>query len=215
VTTRRDLLVLLRAHPGITVSELGRELRLTGMGVRRHLEALAADRLVVRQAPARGGRGRPATGWRLTAAGLELFPRRYDAFAIELLEDVLDEHGPDGVTALLARRTRRLAGEYESHLDGALGLRERVALIARVRDDEGYEADSSSCPDGSFLLTESNCAVHHVAERCSAVCSHELDLLRELMGPDVEVTRTKHIFAGDTECTYRVRSAATTPAAPA
>src|SRR5205823_4532273 len=102
--------------------------------------------------PARGAVGRPPAGWRLTAAGLELFPRRYDAFAIDLLDDVLDEQGPGGVTALLDRRTRRLAEEYDHHLDGARTLRQRVGGIARLRDEEGYEAHSCDGPDGSVLL---------------------------------------------------------------
>ena len=196
------------------MTELARHLQLTGVGVRRHLDALVTEGLVTRSGPRVGGRGRPPTGWRLTSAGLELFPRRYDHFAVELLEDVLDEHGPAGLAALLGRRTHRLAEEYERHLGGARDLGQRVAGIARLRDEEGYEADSAKGRDGSFLLTEANCAVHRVAERCSAVCTHELDLLQELLGPEVEVTRTKHAMAGDTMCTYRIRAAAT-PAAPA
>ena len=99
-------------------------------------------------------------------------------------------------------------------LDGAATLPERVAGIARLRDEEGYEARSLDEPDGSLSLTESNCAVHRVAERCSAVCAHELDLLHALLGPTVEVERTKHLMAGDPVCSYRIRAAAT-PAAPA
>ena len=206
--------MLLRTQPGITVAELARELRLTGMGVRRHLDALAAEGLVTRMPATGGRRGRPPVGWRLTTAGQELFPRRYDEFAMELLEDVLDEHGDDGLRALLARRTRRLVGEYNDRLDGRRGLGERVAGIARLRDREGYEATSSEAPDGSFVLTEANCAVHRVAERCRAVCDHELDLISEVVGSEVEVTRVKYVMNGDPVCAYRIRAAAT-PAAPA
>src|SRR5688572_15943456 len=67
VNTRRELLLLLRKHPGITVAELAQELQLTGMGVRRHLDALASDGLVETVTSARRGLGRPASGWRLTA----------------------------------------------------------------------------------------------------------------------------------------------------
>ena len=215
MSTRRDLLLLLRRHPGITVTELARELRLTGMGVRRHLDALATEGLVTSAPAGRRGLGRPAAGWRLTSAGLELFPRRYDALALELLEDLADRDGPAAVDALFARRTDRLVAEYEREIDGADDLAERLAAVARIRDEEGYEAGCNSDGDGSLILTEANCAVHKVAERCPAVCAHEHDLLQRVLGPSVEITRTSHILGGDPVCTYRVRLAATTPAAPA
>ena len=55
VTTRRDLLLLLRKHPGITVTELARALRLTGTGVRRHLDVLAGEGVVVATDRVRAG----------------------------------------------------------------------------------------------------------------------------------------------------------------
>jgi predicted ArsR family transcriptional regulator len=214
VSTRRDLLLLLRKQPGITVTELARELRLTGMGVRRHLDALTREGVVVPTERARKGVGRPAAGWRLTGAGLELFPRRYDRLALELLEDLAEVGGPDAVEALFAHHTDKVVARCETVLDGA-DLPDRLATIARLRDDEGYEAGFGEDGDGSLVFTEANCAVHNVAEQCPAVCAHEHDLLRRLLGPDVEVTRTSHILAGDATCTYRVSRAAKTPAAPA
>ena len=184
------------------------------MGVRRHLDALTAEGLVTGARREQHRVGRPPAGWRLTSAGLELFPRRYDMLALELIEDVAAA-GPDAVDELFARRTTRLAAEYEKELDGARGLDERLEGIARIRDDEGYEASCTRAEKGTFVLTEANCAVHHVAERCPAVCAHEHDLLQVLLGPGVEVTRTSHILNGDPTCSYRVRVAARTPAAPA
>ena len=118
------------------------------------------------------------------------------------------------VDALLAHHNDKLAARYETVLDGR-DLPERVATIARLRDEEGYDADCHEDGDGSLVLTESNCAVHRVAEQCASVCAHEHELLRRLLGPEVEVTRTSHILAGAAACTYRVRAAASTPAAPA
>src|SRR5207302_11277428 len=140
--------------------------------------------------------------WRLTRAGLELFPRRYDRLALDLLEDVVEIAGPDAVDALLAHHNDKLAARYETVLDGR-DLPERVAIIARLRDEEGYDADCHEDGDGSLVLTESNCAVHRVAEQCASVCAHEHELLRRLLGPEVEVTRTSHILAGAAACTYR------------
>jgi predicted ArsR family transcriptional regulator len=215
VSTRRDLLLLLRKRPGVTVSELATELGLTAMGVRRHLDALSVDGLVAPVPPARRGVGRPPAGWRLTSAGLELFPRRYDRLALELLDDLAANDGADAVEGLLARRTARLVTEYKAELDGVDDLAHRLRAIAKIRDEEGYEATSATTGDGAFVLTEANCAIHQVAAHCPALCAHEHQLLSAVLGPGTEVTRTSHILSGDPVCTYRVRSAASTPAAPA
>ena len=205
MTTRSDLLLLLRKHPGITVTDLAGHLSLTGMGVRRHLDALAADGLVETvPCPARA-RGRPPTGWRLTPAGMELFPRRYDALAIDILEDVAEQAGPRAVDAAFACRTEKLATEYDGALAGLAGLPERVEGLARLRDDAGYLAEWDEDDDGTLVLTENNCAVHRVAEQYPVVCAMELSLIRRVLGPEVEVTRVSHTMAGDAVCSYRIR----------
>ena len=103
------------------------------------------------------------------------------------------------------RRGDKLVAEYEEALAGCCGLQERVAGLAKIRDDVGYLAECSSNGSGELVLTENNCAVHKVAESYPAVCAMELDLLRRVMGPDVEVTRIAHTMAGDAVCSYRIR----------
>lgn len=210
VPTRLDLVVLLRARPGVTVAELAEELGLTGMGVRRHLDALAAEGLAESVEPARRGLGRPAAGWRLTATGLELLPRHYEAIALDLLEDLVDHGGVEAVEAVFDRRRDKLAAQYEAELAGTRTTRERVAGLARIRDEAGYMASWSEAAGPAkgveeFTLSEANCAVHRVAERYPAVCRMELALLRQVMGPDMEVTRTAHTMSGDNECAYCIR----------
>jgi predicted ArsR family transcriptional regulator len=205
VTTRRKLLLLLRKHPGTTVAELAAELELTGMGVRRHLDALESEGLVETTECTRRARGRPASGWRLSATGLELFPRRYDTIALDVLEDVAEQVGPGAVAAVFERRTEKMVNEYEDALADRHTLEERVAGLTQIRDDAGYLAEMSADADGSLVLTENNCAVHRVAEHHPAVCAMELTLIRRVLGPDVEVTRTAHTMAGDAVCSYCIR----------
>lgn len=199
--TRRRVLLLLRKRPGITVSDLASELGLSGMGVRRHLEALSEEGLVEAATCPKKGVGRPPVGWRLSPAGMERFPRRYDVLALDLLEDL----GPDEVDTVFRRRTDKQVAEYEAELDDAPSLAERVAAVARLRDQAGYLAEWQENDDGTFLLTENNCAVHRVAERHSVVCSMELTLLRRVMGADVEVVRVAHTMNGDAVCSYCIR----------
>lgn len=207
MSTRRELLVLLRSKPGSTVNELAAALSRSVVGVRRHLDRLAAEGLVEHAPPTvtRTGAGRPPTGWRLSPAGRELFPRRYDSFALELLEDLADEAGPEALDAVLARRTDKLAAEYDAALGGATDTGDRLVRMAELRNRAGYVAECQPGPDGDALLVEHNCAIHRVAERHGVVCAMELVLFRKVLGPDVEVTRVAHAMAGDAACSYRVR----------
>jgi predicted ArsR family transcriptional regulator len=202
VGSRDQLLLVLRRRPDSTVTDLAAELAMTGMGVRRHLTALAAAGLVERS-PAAGhsGPGRPPAGWRLSTAGMETFPRRYDALALDLLEEL----DPAEVAGALDRRNDTQVAQYQAQLAGCTGLLERVTALARLRDQAGYLAECAEAEGGALVLTEGNCAVHRVAEHHPVVCAAELSLLRRVLGPEVEVTRISHTMAGDTVCAYCIR----------
>lgn len=199
--SRHRLLLLLRKHPGATVTELAREMSISGMGVRRHLTSLAANGLVEQATCAHAGPGRPPAGWRLSAAGMELFPRRYDALAI----DLVDELAPEELSRALARRNDKQAAQYLAALAPCADLPAQVAELARLRDQAGYQAEWSARDGDALVLTENNCAIHRVAEHHPAVCALELSLLRQVLGPDVEVTRVSHAMAGDAVCSYCIR----------
>ncbi|MEA2686497.1 MAG: hypothetical protein QOE93_1692 [Actinomycetota bacterium] len=213
MTTRSRLLLYVRKHPGITVTELAAELGVTGMGVRRHLESLEADGLVERSACPHHGIGRPPNGWRLSAAGMELLPRSYDTFVLQLLEDMCEQVGDEGIDVVLRHRTDKMAGQYREELAGASTLAEQVEALAGVRDRAGYVAECHR-EDEVLVLIENNCAVHRVAERFPAVCAMELALFRKVLGPDVEVTRVSHTMSGDATCTYRIRPRPADPTGP-
>ncbi len=186
------------------MTELGAELGVTGMGVRRHLEALEAEGLVERSACPRHTIGRPPNGWRLSATGMELLPRCYDTFVLQLLEDMREQVGDEGIDVVLRRRGETMATQYQEELADAATLDDQVAGLAQVRDRAGYMAEWHR--EGEVrMLVENNCAVHRVAERFPSVCAMELALFRKVLGPDVEVTRVSHTMAGDATCTYRIR----------
>ena len=199
--SRHQLLLLLRKHPGVTVAELARQLAMSGMGVRRHLAVLAADGLVEQSACASTGPGRPPAGWRLSASGMEMFPRRYDALALDLLDDL----SVDEAAGALDRRNDKQVAQYQAALAGCCGLEEKVAELARLRDQAGYLAEWTAGDGDTLVLTENNCAVHRVAEHHPVICAQELSLLRRVLGPDVEVVRMSHAMSGDAVCSYCIR----------
>ncbi len=186
------------------MTDLAAELGLTGMGIRRHLESMELDGLVERSACCDHRVGRPPNGWRLSPKGLELLPRGYDTFVLQLLEDLCEQGGDEGLDVVLRRRSEKLAAQYRDDLAEATTLDDKVEGLAQVRDRAGYLAEWHR--EGEVLvLIENNCAVHRVAERFPAVCAMELALFRTVLGPDVEVTRVTHTMSGDASCTYCVR----------
>ena len=185
----------------MTVAQLARDMAISGMGVRRHLAALAADGLVEQTPCTQAGPGRPPAGWRLTAAGRELFPRRYDTIAL----DILDELSPEERAGALARRNDTQVVQYEAAVASCTDLPEQVAEVTRLRDLAGYQAEWTRGDGETLVLTENNCAIHLVAEHYPEVCAMELSLLQRALGPEVEVTRLAHAMAGDPVCAYCIR----------
>ncbi|MEA2526059.1 MAG: hypothetical protein QOF73_3286, partial [Thermomicrobiales bacterium] len=76
--------------------------------------------------------------------------------------------------------------------------------VAQILDEDGYLADFDERPDGTFVITEHNCAVLAVAQRYRHACSTELAFLQALL-PEAEVTRIAHRLGGGHVCAYEVK----------
>ena len=206
--TRRQILSILKRDSTAGTERLAELTGITISGARQHLTALERDGLITHRRERRGA-GRPRHSYALTAAGDALFPRHYGALTNELLTYV-EEEDPDLVARIFARRgQRRLEGALERTAGHTFP--ERVAIVATILDEDGYLADFTEEPDGTFVITEHNCAVLSVALRYSHACSSELDFLQRTL-PDAEVTRIAHRINGAHVCAYRVSP--TAPSGP-
>ena len=87
---------------------------------------------------------------------------------------------------------------------------EKVAVLARILDEDGYLADFEKRPDGTYLIREHNCAILGVAVRYGLACSSELEFLREAF-PDAEINRVAHKVAGAYVLLRSTTSAGTIP----
>jgi predicted ArsR family transcriptional regulator len=132
---------------------------------------------------------------------MEMFPRRYDALALDLLEDLTVDEAANA----LGRGNDKQVAQYRAALSSCSTLAEQVAALARLRDQAGYLAEWSPGEGNALVLTENNCAVHRVAEHHPVICAMEIKLLREVLGPDVEVVRMSHAMGGDAVCSYCIR----------
>ena len=77
----------------------------------------------------------------------------------------------------------------------------RVEELSRILDEAGYLADFERRDDGSFRITEHNCAILAVARRHGHACTTELSFLREVL-PGATVERVSHIVSGGHACVY-------------
>jgi len=198
--TRRSVVLTLKKTGEADVTILAREAGVSASAIRQHLAALVGSGLVSHRALS-SGRGRPRHVYTLTPAAEALFPKFYGELATELLSYVGDED-PGMVERIFERRRARRTERARVRLEGG-AFDQRVRELARILEEDGYLAEVSVEPDGSFLVTEHNCAILGVAERYGMACSTELAFLREVM-PDAEVERVAHKMAGAHVCAYRV-----------
>lgn len=198
--TRRELLELLKRQGEASAEMLAERLGITLSGTRQHLAALTADGLVTHRRE-RTGPGRPKHCFSLTPAGDALFPRNYVELTNELLAYIEDED-PALLERIFDKRARRRLERARVRAEG-LPFPEKVKLVAAILDEDGYLADFEERPDGTFVVTEHNCAVLAVAQKYRHACSTELAFLQALL-PEAEVTRIAHRLNGAHVCAYEI-----------
>lgn len=198
--TRRSILERLKREGEDDADGLARTIGITLSGTRQHLTTLERDGLVTRRVQ-RVGPGRPRHLYALSPAGDALFPRAYAELANELLGYV-EAADPALVCQIFDRRARRRLEQAQARTAGR-PLAEQVAIVAAILDEDGYLADFTARDDGTFVITEHNCAVLSVALRYDHACGSELAFLQAAL-PEAEVTRIAHRIGGGHVCAYAV-----------
>jgi len=167
------------------------------------LEALEAADLVARSSAPSSGRGRPPTHWSLTPAAGALFADRHADLSVDLIDAVRTTLGEPALAAVIAARVDRQAHQYAQAVSPAAPVAERVEVLARLRNAEGYLAEVVDDQHGLGLV-EHHCPIRGAAEACDDLCDAELDLFRKVLGPDVAVEREQHLLRSDQRCAYRI-----------
>jgi DeoR family suf operon transcriptional repressor len=202
-TTRRAILNLAKRHGPVDAADVARELGLTPAAVRQQLTRLEEDGLLARRDEVVGAtrRGRPRHLYELTDAAEALFPKRYGDLTTELL-GYLGGPGGSKVDELFEqRRRRRVAGALPK--TAHLPFDDQVAALTRILDEDGYLAEAERLSDGSWRITEHNCAILTVAHGFSQACTSELAFIRDAL-PGATVRRVAHLMDGAHVCAYVV-----------
>jgi predicted ArsR family transcriptional regulator len=122
-------------------ADLAERLGLSAAAIRRHLDALVADGLLVERQPrpsAHRGRGRPARTYALTDAGRAAFPHAYDDLASTALRYLRETGGERAVQEFAEHRAATLARELAPRIVADEPIATRVEALADALTGAGY-----------------------------------------------------------------------------
>ena len=201
--SRRAIVIALKERGSATIAQLAPHLGLTGEAVRQHLLQLRQDGWVeaeIDRDTTRGRTGRPATHYRLTAAGEHLFPKHYDALAVAVLDAVSEELGPEAVVRVLERVSNDRVDVLAPSVEGRTIEEKLEVLKGWYFEDDPYMDFASDGDD--FVLIERNCPFYNTAMHRPALCSVSVNALTRLLG--VRVARDEKFQNGDGRCVFHV-----------
>jgi predicted ArsR family transcriptional regulator len=191
-------------------AQLAESLGLSAAAIRRHLDALVADGLLVEREPrpaANRGRGRPPRTYALTDAGRAAFPHAYDDLASTALHYLRETGGEQAVAEFAQHRAARLAGELRAEVDGQNSLPARAEALAGALSKHGYASTTEAVSDPHLgvqgvQVCQHHCPVAHVAAEFPQLCEAETRAFEQVLGTYVQ--RLATIAHGDGVCTTHV-----------
>lgn len=196
---RGEILLALKRDQPLTAKQLAERLSVSANAIRHHLKGLEAESLIGYGREQRGI-GAPTFAYRLLPEGEALFPKRYEETLTGLLERVAERAGRQAAVEMFEDHYAELTRKVRAELDGVPEA-QRVAAVTRLMSDAGYMAEWREV-EGSFRLSEHNCAIRAVAQRFPEVCAAEERFLRDVLGAAVE--RRTHIVSGCNACEYAI-----------
>jgi DeoR family transcriptional regulator, suf operon transcriptional repressor len=202
-STKQEILQCLLKSGESTAQDLANILSISAQAVRRHLKDLESEGAILYRSVALGN-GRPQHLYQLSQQGRDKFPNQYDRFAISFLNTLVENLGYDSASEILQKHWEKKSLDYRTKL-GCGSLKERMAKLVELRRQEGYMSEYHPIgePQQSFVLTEHNCAIAHVAESFPAVCGHELEMFGAVL-TDCQIERTHWLVDGEHRCGYLI-----------
>lgn len=196
------ILQFLKTEGAKTAVELGKNLDITSMGARQHLERMEKAGLVSSKEVSRGV-GRPKKLWQLTEKAQSHFPDRHDQLTLDMLISIKNVFGEQGLDELIEHRSKETARQYHEALDRHTDLEGKVKALVRVRSSEGYMAEYETTDEG-FIFYENHCPICSAAAACQGFCRSELEVFEELFEGMARVERLEHILQGARRCAYAI-----------
>ena len=166
VNQRRSCSIISRLCEQAGLKELANVMKVSRMAIHKHLAVLQM-RGLVEGVETRGRVGRPRMVYQLTSQSKTVFPKSYSAIATYAFDFIERNMGKEAVEKVLRERQSELFNQYYKRLRD-LEFDKQVKELARIRDEEGYIAESkkeSKSSGGKHVLLEYNCPIIHIAEK--------------------------------------------------
>jgi predicted ArsR family transcriptional regulator len=213
---KKKLLYYLKVTQQAGLEELANVMKISRMAVHKHLTVLQ-KRGLVESIEIRGQVGRPKMVYQLTSQSKTVFPKSYTAIATHAFDFIERNMGKGAIEKVLRERQNELFNQYYERLKG-LDFDKRVKELAKIRDEEGYMAESKKITSksrrgnnsvnaseqrGKHVLLEYNCPIIHVAEKHWEACSVETELFEKLL--DAKIETTHRAAKGDLICKFLIK----------
>ncbi|GMB09025.1 helix-turn-helix transcriptional regulator [Thermolongibacillus altinsuensis] len=201
-STKEQILKMLKVQKRLTVSEMAKQLNITEMAVRRHLNSLERDELV-QTTLVRQPLGRPTNVYELTTKGEQRFPRHYQQTMIDFLADLEQMAGKEMVDQLFKNRQERMKRMYEANFLNK-SFAEKVKELVDLQNEHGYMTELKKKSDDLFELVEHNCPIAELAQVYPIACECERGLFETLIH-EAEIVSKTCLAAGDDACRYDIK----------
>jgi len=202
-SAQRRIVDHLKRAGDSTTADLADALGVTTQAVRPQLAELEEGGLVVSKLISTGVRGRPPVGWALSARAIGLFPDRHGDLTVELIAAMRATVGEAGLDAVIKTRDETMYQAVAKSIPDGADIEERTRRLADHRAQQGYMAEVVTDGD-DLLLIEHHCPICSAATECQGLCRGELELFKNVIGPDADIERTEHILSGGQRCVYRI-----------
>jgi predicted ArsR family transcriptional regulator len=201
-STHRLLLTMMKKNGPLSVGDMAKQLGITEMAVRRHLNNMERDGLV-ETTLVRQPMGRPSNQYSLTAYSDNRFPSNYHNLTLDLLEELQLDSGEAAINRLFDKRKNKLINKYSSRML-AETLKEKVSSLTQIQNDNGYMAVWEQDEEGNYVINEFNCPIAQVANKYNHACQSELALFGELL--QVSVERVECLAKEGKKCKYVIQN---------
>ena len=200
--TRQRIMEILRERNSATVEELGKELKLTPVTVRHHLDILRSEGLV--QAPQvkrRESPGRPQHIYALTETADEHFPKNYAGFSKLMLHEVRGRVEPKELDSILAGMAQRMSEQVPTAQPSET-MPQRLDRLIKFLNTKGYLARWRRA-DSGYVLQALNCPYHDLLPEHPEPCVMDMSMISRILGQAPE--RVESMAAGSRLCTYLIK----------
>jgi DeoR family transcriptional regulator, suf operon transcriptional repressor len=200
-SAKRELLVLLKQRPNLSLTEIAAERQISKVAALHHLAELENQGLVERFYE-RPSMGRPAVHFRLSERSAGIFPQAYTQMSLTALDYIERHLGRPAVVGMLQERSNEVAEHNRPRL-GAPRLRERVDALARLRSEGGYMAEVAGQHGAAIELREHNCPILAIAGQYPEACEVERRMFESMLKARVDTSH--RVVAGDPVCRFLIR----------